>query len=78
MQLKLTLKHRQGNDGYLKNASIAVAEARNSDLLAEKEKLDKNLALSCHFRVVLQKQVQKMLISKDGKKLTSFKDEAEK
>ncbi|CAL9090031.1 unnamed protein product, partial [Musa textilis] len=78
--LKSSLKHLQGNDGYLNNAKIAAAETRKSELLAEKEKLDKNLASSSHLRTLLQKQLHKMLLSKDREKksTTLLKDEAEK
>lgn len=80
LQLKSSLKRIQGNDGYLNNAKIAAAEARKSELLAEKEKLDKKLASSSHLRTLLQKQLHKMLISKDREKnsTTLLKDEAEK
>ncbi|URD97955.1 hypothetical protein MUK42_30925 [Musa troglodytarum] len=79
-ELKSSLKHLQGNDGYLNNAKIAAAEARKSELLAEKEKLDKNLASRSHLRTLLQKQLHKMLLSKDREKesTTLLKDEAEK
>ncbi|XP_064962924.1 LOW QUALITY PROTEIN: uncharacterized protein LOC103983320 [Musa acuminata AAA Group] len=79
-ELKSSLKRLQGNDGYLNNAKIAAAEARKSELLAEKEKLDKNLASSSHLRTLLQKQLHKMLISKDREKnsTTLLKDKAEK
>ncbi|CAD5176410.1 unnamed protein product [Musa acuminata subsp. malaccensis] len=79
-ELKSSLKRLQGNDGYLNTAKIAVAEARKSELLAEKEKLDKNLASSSHLRQLLQKQLHKMLISKDREKnsTTLLKDKAEK
>ncbi|CAL9157364.1 unnamed protein product, partial [Musa hybrid cultivar] len=78
--LKSSLKRLQGNDGYLNNAKIAAAEVRKSELLAEKEKLDKNLASSSHLRTLLQKQLHKMLISKDREKnsTTLLKDKAEK
>ncbi|RWW80759.1 hypothetical protein BHE74_00010882 [Ensete ventricosum] len=79
-ELKSSLKCLQSNDGYLNNAKIAAAEARNSELLAEKEKLDKNLASSSHLRTLLQKQLHKVLISKDREKksTTLLKDEADK
>lgn len=65
LQLKSTLKNLQDNAGYQNNPEIVAAEARRSELLAEKERLDKSLASSYQLRLLLQRQVQKMLKTKD-------------
>lgn len=68
LQLKSTLNLLQGKDGYINSGRIAAAETKKSELLAEKEKLEKFLISSEYFRTLLQKQLHKMLISQDKKK----------
>ncbi|WOL12415.1 hypothetical protein Cni_G21182 [Canna indica] len=79
-KLKSTLQFLQGNGGYLNYAEITAEEARKFELLAEKEKLDKNLASTYQYRTLLQKQLQKMLVSKNRREesTTSVDHEAGK
>ncbi|KAG6482878.1 hypothetical protein ZIOFF_059517 [Zingiber officinale] len=79
LQLKSTLNLLQGSDGYMDNGRIAAGETKKSELLAEKEKLEKYLISSDHLRTLLQKQLHKMLISQDKKKTKALtKDQVEK
>ncbi|XP_042421140.1 uncharacterized protein LOC122009171 isoform X2 [Zingiber officinale] len=79
LQLKSTLNLLQGSDGYMDNGRIAAAETKKSELLAEKEKLEKYLISSDHLRTLLQKQLHKMLISQGKKKTKALtKDQVEK
>ncbi|XP_042421142.1 uncharacterized protein LOC122009171 isoform X4 [Zingiber officinale] len=69
----------EGSDGYMDNGRIAAAETKKSELLAEKEKLEKYLISSDHLRTLLQKQLHKMLISQGKKKTKALtKDQVEK
>ncbi|XP_042427402.1 uncharacterized protein LOC122014930 isoform X4 [Zingiber officinale] len=69
----------EGSDGYMDNGRIAAAETKKSELLAEKEKLEKYLISSDHLRTLLQKKLHKMLISQDKKKTKALtKDQVEK
>ncbi|XP_042428793.1 myosin heavy chain, striated muscle-like isoform X3 [Zingiber officinale] len=78
-ELKSTLNLLQGSDGYMDNGRIAAGETKKSELLAEKEKLEKYLISSDHLRTLLQKQLHKMLISQDKKKTKALtKDQVEK
>lgn len=65
LQLRFTLKDLQDNDGYINNSGIAAAEKRNAELLAIKEDLDKSLTLNYQLRLLLQKQLQKILVSQN-------------
>lgn len=64
----------QGKNRYLDNSQIAAAEMRKSELLAEKENLDRSLATNYQIRAQLQKQLQSILIMQNQKrmKLTQF------
>ncbi|ONK80467.1 uncharacterized protein A4U43_C01F18030 [Asparagus officinalis] len=64
-KLRFTLKDLQDNDGYINNSGIAAAEKRNTELLAIKEDLDKSLTLNYQLRLLLQKQLQKILVSQN-------------
>ena len=66
----------QGKNRYLDNFQIAAAEMRKSELLAEKENLDRSLATNYQIRAQLQKQLQNILIMQNQKrmKLTQFPD----
>ncbi|RVW34939.1 hypothetical protein CK203_098252 [Vitis vinifera] len=75
-QLKLRFMDPQGKNRYLDNFQIAAAEMRKSELLAEKENLDRSLATNYQIRAQLQKQLQNILIMQNQKrmKLTQFPD----
>ncbi|XP_059665559.1 uncharacterized protein LOC132311585 [Cornus florida] len=60
-ELKSSFMELQGNNGYWNNSEIAAAEMRKSELLAEKEKLDRNLASNCQIREQFQKQLHSIL-----------------
>ncbi|XP_058095345.1 uncharacterized protein LOC131240859 isoform X2 [Magnolia sinica] len=63
--LKSKLQELQGHDGYMNNLEIAAAEARKAELLDQKENLDRSLASNYKLRLLLQKHLQNMLVSKD-------------
>ena len=65
MQLRSILKDLQENDGYRNNTEIAAAQERNAELLSIKEDLDKSLHSDYQLRLLLQKQLQKILVSQD-------------
>ncbi|KAF0933391.1 hypothetical protein E2562_018010, partial [Oryza meyeriana var. granulata] len=65
-QLKSTLQEHHGGVMYLNNAEITAAEARKSDLMAKKAKLDESLASARQFRALLQQQLQKAFASQVG------------
>ncbi|KAF8642569.1 hypothetical protein HU200_067248 [Digitaria exilis] len=65
-QLKSTLQELQSGEMYSNNAEIAAAEARKSDLVAKKAKLDEGLASARQFRALLQQQLQKAFQSQVG------------
>ncbi|XP_034698469.1 uncharacterized protein LOC117924029 [Vitis riparia] len=75
-ELKLRFMDPQGKNRYLDNSQIAAAEMRKSELLAEKENLDRSLATNYQIRAQLQKQLQNILIMQNQKrmKLTQFPD----
>ncbi|WJZ96787.1 hypothetical protein VitviT2T_015435 [Vitis vinifera] len=75
-ELKLRFMDPQGKNRYLDNFQIAAAEMRKSELLAEKENLDRSLATNYQIRAQLQKQLQNILIMQNQKrmKLTQFPD----
>ncbi|KAL6333659.1 hypothetical protein AAG906_028844 [Vitis piasezkii] len=75
-ELKLHFMDPQGKNRYLDNSQIAAAEMRKSELLAEKENLDRSLATNYQIRAQLQKQLQNILIMQSQKrmKLTQFPD----
>lgn len=52
----------QGKTRYLDNSEIAAAEMRKSELLANKDNLDRSLATNYQIREQLQKQLQNILI----------------
>ncbi|KAA8519487.1 hypothetical protein F0562_013743 [Nyssa sinensis] len=56
--LKSSFMELQANNGYMKNSEIAAAEMRKSELLAEKENWDRNMACNYQKRAQLQKQLQ--------------------
>ncbi|XP_044462453.1 uncharacterized protein LOC123193496 [Mangifera indica] len=62
-KLNFTFKELQGNNGHLSNSAIAAAEVRNSELLALKENIKRNLASNYQVRTQLQKQLQNVLIA---------------
>lgn len=62
-QLNFTFKELQGNNGHLSNSAIAAAEVRNSELLALKENIKRNLASNYQVRTQIQKQLQNVLIA---------------
>ncbi|XP_058095344.1 uncharacterized protein LOC131240859 isoform X1 [Magnolia sinica] len=64
-ELKSKLQELQGHDGYMNNLEIAAAEARKAELLDQKENLDRSLASNYKLRLLLQKHLQNMLVSKD-------------
>lgn len=61
----------QGNIRHSDNSELAAAEMRKSQLLAEKENLDRTLASNYQRRAQLQKQLQSILMtqSQEGRKL---------
>lgn len=62
----------QGNIRHSDNSELAAAEMRKSQLLAEKENLDRTLASNYQRRAQLQKQLQSILLmtqSQEGRKL---------
>ncbi|KAG2657413.1 intermediate filament protein ifd-1 [Panicum virgatum] len=65
-QLKSTLQELQSSEMYSNNAEIDAAEARKSDLIAKKAKLDESLASARQFRALLQQQLQKAFQSEVG------------
>uniref|UniRef100_A0A0D9VE81 Uncharacterized protein n=1 Tax=Leersia perrieri TaxID=77586 RepID=A0A0D9VE81_9ORYZ len=65
-QLKSTLQEHHGRVMYLNNAEITAAEARRSDLMVKKAKLDESLASARQFRALLQQQLQKAFSSQVG------------
>uniref|UniRef100_A0A0E0G465 Uncharacterized protein n=1 Tax=Oryza nivara TaxID=4536 RepID=A0A0E0G465_ORYNI len=70
-QLKSTLQEHHGGVMYLNNAEITAAEARKSDLMAKKAKLDESLASARQFRALLQQQLQKSFASQIGDQKTT-------
>uniref|UniRef100_A0A0E0JXV9 Uncharacterized protein n=1 Tax=Oryza punctata TaxID=4537 RepID=A0A0E0JXV9_ORYPU len=70
-QLKSTLQEHHGGVMYLNNAEITAAEARKSDLMAKKAKLDESLASARQFRALLQQQLQKSFASQIGDQKTA-------
>nr|BAD28267.1 hypothetical protein [Oryza sativa Japonica Group] len=71
VQLKSTLQEHHGGVMYLNNAEITAAEARKSDLMAKKAKLDESLASARQFRALLQQQLQKSFASQIGDQKTT-------
>uniref|UniRef100_J3LBA8 Uncharacterized protein n=2 Tax=Oryza brachyantha TaxID=4533 RepID=J3LBA8_ORYBR len=65
-QLKSTLQQHHGGVMYLNNAEITAAEARKSDLMVKKAKLDESLSSASQFRALLQQQLQKAFASQVG------------
>ena len=70
-QLKSTLQELQSSEMYSNNAEIDAAEARKSDLIAKKAKLDESLASARQFRALLQQQLQKAFQSEVGDQNTA-------
>ncbi|KAF8670559.1 hypothetical protein HU200_050585 [Digitaria exilis] len=70
-QLKSTLQELQSGEMYSNNAEIAAAEARKSDLIAKKAKMDESLASARQFRALLQQQLQKAFQSQVGDSKTA-------
>lgn len=64
--LRSTFNDLQDNDGYLNSSEIAAAERRKTELLAIKEDLDSSLTSNYQLRLMLQKQLQKILVSQDS------------
>ena len=56
---------------YSNNAEIDAAEARKSDLIAKKAKLDESLASARQFRALLQQQLEKAFQSQVGDQNTA-------
>lgn len=66
VQLKSTLQELHGSGMYSNNVEIAAAEARKSDLMAKKAKLDESLSSARQFRALLQQQLHKAFASQVG------------
>ena len=66
----------QGKNRYLDSSQIGAAEIKKSELLAEKENLDRSLATNFQIRAQLQKQLQHILImqNQERMKLTQFRE----
>ncbi|XP_037466726.1 uncharacterized protein LOC119338507 [Triticum dicoccoides] len=62
-QLQAALQELQSSGLHSDDAGIGAAEARKTDLMAKKAKLDETLNVARQFRALLQQQLQKAFVS---------------